>query len=145
MRSLCAGWYAAVGIVVSACAPGATARLRTLTPAPGTIVTADSVIEVTVEYHLRKPDPRQWFLLLLFDARQGGTRTVADSSRDPQVALRDSAGVITLRQPLRPAWQDRALRRPFRVWVFLNRTFDGTHSTPIRTFGPFAFRMPSKE
>lgn len=134
--------------LTTACAPAGQIRLQSISPAPGTTVTADSTIVAIIEFRVKQPASSQLFAMMMLSTREGTTRTLhwpPSVTKDPRLQLADTAGVIKIRYPLALEWGAADATLPLKFWIYLNAPTGQATSTPIQMVGPITYHVSRKE
>lgn len=134
--SACASRGKSAAAAATTSAP--TFTLDSISPPPGTVVSADSVFRAAARYHVPHFVPGLWRVVVLFEMNDGSfigapmTHAQAD-------LLPDSSGVLRIQQPFEPMWDNEDLARPFRLHVWLNQNEGNGRSHSVVQHGPFVY------
>jgi hypothetical protein len=100
--------------------------LLTVSPAEGTEVRADSILELDVEFHIANFAPEKFFLMVGFPT-VSGSMSPGDGGKDDFRLLNTPSGKVHLCVPLREVYEHPGVRWPLSMEVSLNEQFS-SHS-----------------
>ena len=143
LLSACATSHQAIPSETSLSCDGAAAGVtfcveEAITPAPGAVVTANSIFRVNVRYHVPGFRQGEWSANAMF-ATTSSREMRSGPLRDRRsLMLSDSAGVLERSEAFGNVWHDRNIARPFRIYVTLIQGWGGVGYARAR-LGPFVY------
>lgn len=123
--------------------PGATGRVtvRSIAPAAGSTIGADSVLVVDVAYSIENFRPGvDYYLAPVFASNEGDGITFSEVDRfSDNFRIPAATGSTTIRYPMAREVRSKQLARPVRVWLFLMERFEAHKTRVIAQTGPFEY------
>jgi len=112
-------------------AEGMSLEIASIQPPSNAIVDRQAVVHVTVRYSIGDRQPEDYVIVPMVQLTMGATRSPAGSKA---IALERPSGTLSFDIPLLDPINDRLVRKPIRLWFFLNRKTGDNRSTPeLRT------------
>lgn len=142
-------WLAAVLVVASrncvlaASEPAAsTLRLREFYPPADAVVDRNTVLSAALDYSIadNQFSTKTYFVHALFNGPDGKTFNVSNKIEDG-VELRQQAGVVLVKYPLKRVWNDKYLAKPVTVRFSVLKRVNKLDETIIAETEPITYRL----
>lgn len=146
LLNACATSHQAIPSETSLSCDGAAAGVtfcveESITPAPGAVVTANSIFRVNVRYHVPGFRHGEWSANVMFAATDSRATRSGPLRDRRSLMLSDSAGVLERSEAFGNVWHDRSIARPFRIYVTLIQEGRAGIGYPRARLGPFVYNV----
>ena len=110
--------------------------LVAVTPPNGARVTRKAVIQVELEYRVADFRKGDYFVVAQMATTTPGRTTDGTFPKRDYPQLKREAGRVKVSFPLHHVWDDPQVKRPFTMWIYLNRQTAPRQSLVIAKAGP---------
>jgi len=120
----------------------ATMSITKISPQSGSVVDASTTVNAVVEYSIKNFDGGQFYVSIQFETQTPG-RTITAMQGSPTMGtpLDKASGTVAVSQPLPPVLARTVLRRPLKMWIFINRKLGEWAGEQIAQAGPIEYTV----
>lgn len=109
-------------------------------PAKGEPVSRDSVIVAQLGYSVTNFRDGQFFVMPQLATRHSAATRSGRTPAEGFPVLKNAAGTLSFSLPLADVWDDPDIRRPFRIWFYLNESAGPQQSRVVAKTGPIEYK-----